>query len=113
MGDRGAQPRRLSPFRELKFTYVGFFCPCNPKDKTMVSPAMLIVATSRVALSPTGSAKLANSAGLSTEPPAFSAPRSAPRIPSARVRLLGRNLAARVCLMLLLTEPEHQGTDQD
>jgi hypothetical protein len=47
--DRGAQPRRLSRFRELKFTYVGFFSPCNPKDKTTVSPAMLIT-TSRVAL---------------------------------------------------------------
>jgi hypothetical protein len=49
VGDRGAQPRRLSRFRELKFTYVGFFSPCNPKDKTTVSPAMLIT-TSRVAL---------------------------------------------------------------
>ena len=112
MDDRGAQPRRLSRFRELKFTYVGFFSPCNPKDKTTVSPAMLIT-TSRVALSPTSSAKLVNSAGLSMEPPAFSAPRSAPRIPSARVRLLGRNLAARVRLMLLLTEPGHPGTDQE
>jgi len=27
MGDRGAQPRRLSRFRELKFTYVGFLLP--------------------------------------------------------------------------------------
>ena len=68
MDDRGAQLRRLSRFRELKFTYVGFFSPSNPKDKTTVSPAMLIT-TSRVALSPTSSAKLANSAGLSMKPP--------------------------------------------
>jgi hypothetical protein len=75
--DRGAQLRRLSRFRELKFTYVGVCSPSNPKDKTTVSPAMLIT-TSRVALSPTSSAKLANSAGLSmTPPPMYSTAASA------------------------------------
>jgi hypothetical protein len=112
VGDRGAQPRRLSPFRELKFTYVVGFSPCNPKDKTTMSAAMLIT-TSRVALGPTGSANLANSAGLRMKPPAFSVPRFAPRMPSARVRLLGRNLAARVRLILRITELGHQGTDRN
>jgi hypothetical protein len=43
---------------------MGFFSSCNPKDKTTVS-AWKLISTLKVALNPTSSAKLDNSAGLS------------------------------------------------
>jgi hypothetical protein len=58
-------------------------------------------------IGPTGSAKLANSARLSMKLPAFSVPRSAPRMPRPRVRVLWRNLAARVRFILRISELGH------
>jgi hypothetical protein len=55
---------------------MGFFSSCNPKDKTTVS-AWMLISTLKVDLNPTSAATLANSAGLSMKPPAFTVPRFA------------------------------------